>query len=96
MERITIKIDVKKIEKKRLYEGEKGTYLDATLIMSGEKDKYGNIGFIVQDITKEERESGTKSPIIGNVKAKYGDAPKQAPAPNRPTTEDDDSDNLPF
>jgi hypothetical protein len=95
MERITIKIDVKKIEKKRLYEGEKGTYLGATLVMSGEKDKYGNIGLIVQDISKEEREAGNKAPIIGNVKAKYGDAPKPQ-APVTPIVSSAVDDDLPF
>jgi hypothetical protein len=31
-------------------------------------DKYGNHGFIVQSVSKEERESGVKGTVLGNVK----------------------------
>lgn len=65
---ISVKIDVLKIDKARLFKGEKGTYLDATILMKDEPDQYGNIGMIVQNITKEEREAGQKGAILGNVK----------------------------
>jgi hypothetical protein len=96
METIQIKIDVNKIEKARLFKGAKGTYLDATLVMRDEPDQYGNIGFVTQQISKEEREAGNKAPIIGNVTKRYvKDAPKpQATAkPTAPSAVDDD---LPF
>lgn len=65
---ISVKIDVLKIDKARLFKGEKGTYLDATILMKDEPDQYGNIGMIIQNITKEEREAGQKGAILGNVK----------------------------
>jgi hypothetical protein len=65
---IAVKLDVMKIDKKKLYQGEKGTYLDAVIIMKDEQDQYGNIGMIVQNSTKEEREQGMKGAILGNVR----------------------------
>jgi hypothetical protein len=65
---ISVKMDVKKIDKKRLYVGEKGIYLDATIIMFDEPDKYGNNGMIVENITEEERKADKKGTILGNVK----------------------------
>ncbi len=65
---ISVKLDVKKIDKKRLYIGEKGVYLDATIIMFDEADKYGNNGMIVQNVSEEERKAGVKGEILGNVK----------------------------
>jgi hypothetical protein len=65
---ISIKLDVTKISKEKLYKGDKGTYLDATILMKDEPDQYGNIGMIVQNVSKEEREAGVKGAILGNVK----------------------------
>lgn len=65
---IQVKIDVNKIDKKRLYKGEKGTYLTATLFLNEETDKFGNNGMIVEEISKEERDAGHKGTILGNVK----------------------------
>lgn len=65
---ISLSIDVSKIDAKRLYKGKKGQYLSATLFLKEEVDQYGNNGFIVESITKEERESGQKGTILGNAK----------------------------
>jgi len=64
---ITAKIDVTKIEKARLYKGEKGTYLDIVLIETP-NNEYGNDYMIVQSVTKEEKEAGVKGAILGNAK----------------------------
>jgi len=75
---ISLSIDVDKLDVKRLYKGKKGKYLSATLFLKEEVDQYGNNGFIVESITKEERESGQKGTIIGNAKFLVsGSAPKQ-------------------
>jgi hypothetical protein len=107
---IRLKIDVTKIEKARLFKGQKGTYLDATCFIDiNEEDQYGNHGFIAQDVTKEEREAGTKGPILGNVKVFYRDGldgqqppadPRQQANQGQPVATpggmmDDDSD-IPF
>jgi hypothetical protein len=65
---IQVKIDVNKIDKSKLYNGKKGTYLDATLFLNDEVDQYGNHGFIVQSVSKEERESGQRGVVLGNAK----------------------------
>lgn len=93
---LQLKIDVKKIDKAKLFVGEKGTYLDASIIMNDEPDQYGNCGMIVQNATKEEREAGKKGAILGNAKwmqKKQGTPQTSQPATN--TAPQDDLD-LPF
>lgn len=78
---INVRIDVTKIDKSRLYKGAKGTYLDlSTYVDTENKDQYDNNGFISQSTTKEERDAGVKTPILGNVKVYYTDdsAPQNA------------------
>jgi 3-polyprenyl-4-hydroxybenzoate decarboxylase len=84
---IAVKLDVTKIDKLKLYKGEKGTYLDAVIIMKDESDQYGNIGMIVQSVTKEEREQGIRGAILGNVRY------IQKPVQEQPKV---DFDDLPF
>lgn len=71
---VVLKIDVTKIDKARLFEGQKGTYLDAIVFISDETDQYGNNGMIVQSVTQEERQAGTKGNILGNCKVIGGGA----------------------
>jgi hypothetical protein len=71
---VSVKIDVSKIDKQRLYKGAKGTYLDATVFIDlGEADQYGNHGMITQDVTKEERAQQVRGAILGNAKIFYRD-----------------------
>ena len=78
---VNLKIDVTKIDKSRLFNGEKGTYLDlSTFIDIDNLDQYGNNGFITQSTTKEEREGGVKLPILGNVKVYYKEGQQQQAA----------------
>ena len=63
---ITAKINVLQIEKSRLFQGEKGKYLDIVLIETP-TSQYGDY-MIVQGVSKEEREKGIKGPILGNAK----------------------------
>ena len=66
---VSIKLDVTKIDKQRLFSGQKGTYLDATVFIDiDELDQYGNSGMITQDVSKEEKQNGVKGNILGNVK----------------------------
>lgn len=105
---VSLKIDVSKIEKARLFKGQKGTYLDATVFVDlGEADQYGNHGMITQNVSKEERESGTRGPILGNCKVFYRDGIDETPSdPRQQPTQgsggvngpgyDDFSDEIPF
>jgi len=66
---IKVKIDCKKIDKTKLFHGEKGVYLDITLLENKDgKDQYGNNFMVVQDVPKADREAGIKGAILGNGK----------------------------
>jgi hypothetical protein len=68
---VEVKIDVKKIEKARLYAGAKGTYLTMTTFIDlDEKDQYENNGFISHKKNKDEQNN---TPILGNVKVFWSD-----------------------
>lgn len=73
---VSISINVEKIEKARLYKGAKGTYLDLTTFIDlDNKGQYGDNGFICQTVSEDERNAGTKTPILGNCKVFYNDQP---------------------
>ena len=83
---INLKIDLTKIDKTKLYVGEKGTYLDCTLLYNEATDTYGNNGMIVQQTTKEERAAGKKGNILGNGKvAVFASAPVDPAVTDWPT-----------
>ena len=63
---ISLKLDVTKIDKTRLFVGKKGTYLDAVLIETPNSE-YGDY-MIVEDVSFEERQAGKKGTILGNAK----------------------------
>src|SRR5688572_4385424 len=71
---IKMSIDVTKIRKDWLFDGEKGTHANLTLQLKpdGTVDAYGNLGMITQDVPKKvygaEKNSKTKTqgPILGN------------------------------
>jgi len=82
---VTLKIDVTKIDKAKLFKGAKGTYLDANVFIDlDNEDQYGNHGMITQQVTKEEREAGIKGNILGNGKIVWRDEQQAAPAPSAP------------
>jgi hypothetical protein len=104
---ITAKIDVKKIDKTELYEGEKGTYLDIVMYANTDDtgaevpDQYGNDGVIKQGLSKASREAKKKQPILGNYRVKTASSfvPKlktafKSPAPKPAPA--DDYDDIPF
>lgn len=63
---IVAKLDVLKIDKTKLFKGEKGTYLDIALIETP-TSKYGDY-MVVQSLSQEERKAGKKGAILGNAK----------------------------
>ncbi len=68
---ITISIDVTKIEKARIKphtrkDGSNAKFIDIVLIPR--PDDRGNDYMVVQGVTREEREQGTRGPILGNGK----------------------------
>lgn len=82
MQVVSLKINIDLIEQARLFQGQKGRYLDATLFLTDGPDAYGNNGMIVQAVSKEEREQGVRGPILGNAKVMgQKPPPSAAPAP---------------
>ena len=77
---VSLKINVSMIEKARLFPGQKGHYLDATVFIDLDQlDQYGNSGMITQDVSKEEKAQNVKGPILGNCKvfwSENGQAPQ--------------------
>ena len=86
---IKLKIDVSKIDKSKLFKGQKGTYLEAVLFLNDELDQYGNCGMIVQSLTKEEREAGQRGAILGNA-SPVGQPQTNTLPPSDPIGEDDE------
>jgi hypothetical protein len=78
---VSLKINLSQIDKARLFAGQKGQYLDATVFIDLDQlDQYGNSGMITQDVSKEEKQQGVKGNILGNCKVFWsegGQAPQQ-------------------
>lgn len=101
---VSLKIDVSKIDKARLFKGQKGTYLDATVFIDPDNPgQYGDHGMVTQDVTKEEREAGTQGAILGNCKVFWRESgqsqggqpmqqPQQQPPPEKGGPYDWDDD----
>ena len=95
---ITAKIDVSKIDKSKLFKGEKGTYLDLTIWVNEVPDRFGNDISIEQRTAKEENKI-----FLGNGKFYVKDEKKDIQLP--PITSagyddlpvgDEGEDSLPF
>ena len=97
---LSVRIDVTKIDKARLYKGAKGTYLDLTTFIDTEQqDQYENNGFISQSTTKEERDAQVQTPILGNVKVFFTDGAKKvesAPVNQGGLSIEELDDDVPF
>jgi len=59
-------IDVTKIDKTKLINGKKGTWLPVTVTINDELDDFDNQGSITIQQSKEERESKEKKTYLGN------------------------------
>jgi len=88
---VSAKIDVKQIDKARLYKSDKGPiYLDITTFINiDDPDQYGQNGIITQNVTKAEKEQGVKGPILGNVKVFWRDEEPQQQEDPKPQPDDD-------
>jgi transcription initiation factor TFIID subunit TAF12 len=77
---VTLKIDVTKIDKSKLFKGQKGTYLDAQVFIDIDQlDQFGNSGMITQAVSKEDREAGQQGAILGNAKVFWKDQQQAQP-----------------
>ena len=71
---ISIKLDVKKLDKARFFAANSGAlYVDLTMFLDPDNEgQYGDHGFLTQSTSKEEREQQVQMPILGNGKIFYG------------------------
>jgi hypothetical protein len=97
---IAASIDLTKIEKGRIIDGQKGKYYNITITVNDQPNNYGQDVAIQTQVSKEEREAGTKGAYIGNGKTVWTDSPKQQepkaePAPSKSLSEELGGD-LPF
>ena len=84
---VSLKINVSQIDKARLFAGQKGKYLDATVFIDlNDLDQYGNSGMITQDVSKEEKQQGVQGNILGNCKVFWSDQ-DQAPQAQQQATQ---------
>jgi hypothetical protein len=78
---IRLKIKFNQIDQTTLFQGKNGPMLD--LVVWENKNgpgQYGDTHYVTQDLGKERREAGEKSPIIGNGKASGTVQPTRQPA----------------
>lgn len=102
---ITVKIDVRKLDKARFFEGKadanghRPLYADLVLIPRKEVGKFGDTHIVKQSLKKEEREAGQDLPILGSATERGNSTPKpaQAPAPTAPAADTPAADeDVPF
>lgn len=103
---ISIKIDVKKLDKARFFQGKEALYVDLTTFIDTENEgQYGDHGFITQSATKEEREADKQMPIVGNSTVFWQGDSKGSPQQNanqasqnmqQPAIEEGFDDDIPF
>ena len=84
---VSLKINLTAMDQARLFNGQKGQYLDCTVFIDQEQlDQYGNSGMITQDVQKEEKAQGVKGNILGNAKVFWvenGQAPQHQQPPQQ-------------
>lgn len=90
---LSVSLDVTKINKSELITGAKGTYLNLTISLNDEEDKFGNTVSAWQSQSKEQREAKEDRNFLGNGKILFdGDAGNKSQV-KKPVAV---VDNLPF
>ena len=85
---ITASIDVMKIDKSKLINGKKGTYLNLTIWVNDKADQYGN------DVSLEQRtEKGANKLFLGNGRSYKKD---EQPVSTGVIPEEQNIDDLPY
>ena len=94
---ISLSLDVTKINKSELISGAKGTYLNLTISLNDDQDKFGNTVSAWQSQSKEQREAKEDRLFLGNGKVVFdGDANKGATTTKSKSKVEELEDILPF
>lgn len=94
MELIKVKIDVIKITKAKLYKGEKGTYLNCTLVPTPNSEH--SDWMVVEETSKDEREKGNKGAILGNASVIKKKEQTNSTVSDAQVIPEEPTDDLPF
>tara|TARA_B100000427_G_scaffold135862_1_gene112955 strand:+ start:676 stop:993 length:318 start_codon:yes stop_codon:yes gene_type:complete len=97
-------IDLTKIPKDKIIDGKKGKYINISITINDELDKFGNNGPVTVGQTEEERKSKTEKIYLGNVKVVWSNGNNVDPTPQtgattqpkQNTTIDTVENDLPF
>ena len=65
---LSASLNVAKIDSTKLIDGRTGKFLNVTITINDEVDKFGNNASIFESQTKEEREAKTPKNYLGNGK----------------------------
>ncbi len=65
---LSLRIDLNKIDKSKIYQGEKGKYLTMTVSVNDEPDTYGNNVAAWIEQNQEERQNKSPKQYLGNGK----------------------------
>jgi hypothetical protein len=65
---LSASLNVAKIDKTKLIAGKTGQFLNVTITINDEVDKFGNNASIFESQTKEERDNKTPKNYLGNGK----------------------------
>jgi hypothetical protein len=94
---INLSIDVTKIDKSKLIQGKKGTYLNLTVSVNNELDNYGNNASCYISQSKEEREAKINRQYLGNGVVAWTDGTiNKAEKEPLPQQQKQDDLDLPF
>lgn len=93
---LSISLDVTKINKSELVTGAKGTYLNLTVSLNDEADKFGNTVSAWQSQTKEQREAKENRNFLGNGKVLFDSDGASKPAPPQQQQQQEEQSDLPF
>ena len=83
-----VKIDVTKIDKKKLFKGEKGTYLNMVVALNDEPNEWGDVVSVWEQQTEEERRNKEKKVFLGGGRIIWQS--EGAPQPKKKKVTEDD------
>jgi hypothetical protein len=90
---LAVSIDLTKIDKSQIVEGKNGgKYVNVTLSVNDEDDKFGNNVSLWQSQSKEDREAKASRNFLGNGKKLWSDDSKPQGKVSAPAKDD----SLPF
>jgi hypothetical protein len=90
---LAVSIDLTKIDKSQIIEGKNGgKYVNVTLSVNDEDDKFGNNVSLWQSQSKEDREAKANRVFLGNGKKLWSDDSSSRQTPKKQEVNDD----LPF